>query len=80
MNLTTATKPRKETQQRTRLKPMKPARHAVKGGKKIVKQPEFRELKEPVEVWIVETTYDGKTERHEFSNEVDANQFYGGFK
>ncbi len=40
---------------------------------------EFQEKTRKVTVWVVETTFDGQTEKHEFKDEKDANNFYEGF-
>lgn len=75
MNLTTATKPARETVTRTRRICVKQARYKDD----VLLPPVFNEQDESVEIWVVETSYNGNTERHEFANKQDADRYYRGF-
>ena len=80
MKLTTATKPKKETVPRSVSKVTKQAHYKQVNGARVLQPPVREDVLVDVEVWVVRTTYDGKTERHEFADETDADRFYEGFK
>lgn len=75
-HLTTVTPPKKETATKIVRKCVKQARY---NKDNVLLPPVFEEEEVEYEIWIVETSYNGKTEKHKFMSEEDAKSYYGSF-
>lgn len=76
MNLTTASKPEKKTVSRSIEKCVKQARYKDD----VLLPPVFDTAEILVDIWVVETSYEGKIETHEFDSKSDAERYFEGFK
>lgn len=76
MRLTTAKAPYKTKAPRTVVKVLKPATY--KDGIPIDAVRKTEEVE--VDIWVVETSYNGLTEKHEFADEAGALNYYRGFQ